>query len=120
MQATLENFRTLFPEFAAESDSRVEFALELAREQFCGSENGVLYLAAHTLCLWKSEGTGSETGSTETQGSGFATRQRVGDLEVQYSAPDKTSDADFMRTPYGRQFLNLKNALAKKLSVRVL
>ncbi len=120
MTATLENFRGLFPEFAdpVATDVQVNFALELAAEQHKCSDNAKLYLAAHTIQLWINEGVGGD-GTTETQGSGFAVRQKVGDLEAQYTAPKNTDDAYYMTTPYGRQYLALRNAANRKFAPRV-
>jgi hypothetical protein len=109
MEATLTNFRGLFPEFddPVATDTQVEFAIELAREIHRCSENAILYLAAHMVQLWTTEGTGSAQ-SDESQGSGFAVRQKVGDLEAQYTAPKNPDDAYYMRTSYGRQYLALR------------
>jgi hypothetical protein len=121
MDANLANFRGLFPEFDAPvaTDVQVEYSIELAREQHRCSENAILYLSAHQIALWTSEGTGSEF-SGENQGSGFASSQKVGDLQVTYTVPTNADDAYYARTSYGRQFLALKNAAGKKLSVRVI
>ena len=105
MQATLDSFRTLFPEFAAVPDAQVDFAFEVANEITCASDNAKLFLCAHIVSLRVNEGVGS-TGSEETQGSGFAVVQQVGDLRAEYVAP-RPEDADFARTPYGRQYLAL-------------
>lgn len=118
MEATTSNFKSLFPEFNSVDDAKVSFMLELAREQFNCSENAVLYLAAHMLSLDSNEDV-SGAGNDETQGSGFAVRQKVGDLEVQYVAPKDADDAYYMQTPYGRRFLALRNARKKIFPVRI-
>jgi len=124
MQATLANFRTLFPEFDAPvaTDAQVEFALELAAEQHRCSENAQLYLAAHTIQLWKEDGMLDGTGTTESETVGQILKEKVGDLEVSYSDISKTAeigDEYYKRTPYGRQYLALKEAAVKKFTPRV-
>jgi hypothetical protein len=120
MTADLATFRGLFPEFDAPiaTDVQVEYSLELAREQQGCSENAILWLSAHQIQLWTSEGTGTAL-SEENQGSGFASTQKVGDLSVTYTVPSNADDAYYARTSYGRQYLALKNAAGRKLSVGV-
>lgn len=122
MDATISNFRTLFPEFSSVDDAKVTFALELASEVHGCSENAQLFLAAHFIALDLAEGVGDEstsTGDIDTNGTGFAESQKVGDISVKYTTPEKSEDAEFMRTSYGRRFLSLRDAAKKKLTLRI-
>lgn len=124
MDATLANFRTLFPEFADPpfTDAKVQFYLELAVELHACSETAQLYIAAHLAALDNADGVGDENTNLDdinTSGEGFATQQKVGDLSVTYAAPASGSEADFARTAYGRRAWQLMTAAKTRLTVGV-
>lgn len=108
MEASIANFRALFPEFKDPpyDDAKVQFYLDLAAEIHSCSDTVTLYLAAHMAALDAVDGVGDENTDLEdinTAGEGFGTQQKVGDLSVTYAAPESGSDADLSRTPYGRR-----------------
>lgn len=122
---TVEDFRNSliggsFPEDPY-TDEIVQQYLDLAAEIHVCSANAQIYLAAHFMYLDSQMGT--NTGDVEeTEGSGFAVEQSVGDLKVKYlaSQSDKgMEDAEYMRTPYGRRYINLRDAALKKFTPRV-
>jgi len=111
MEATLSNFRTLFPEFddPVLSDSKVELYLEQASEIHSCSGTAQLYLAAHLAAMdLASDGQAPE--DAVTVGEGFAKTQKVGDLSLTLADLANPSDGEYMRTKYGRKYVQFRDA----------
>lgn len=111
----LADFRSLYPEFAAETDQRVQSMLDeavLFLDQCrwgCWYEKGLGLYAAHQLALSNalSGTTGGAAGSTSVAMASPVTSKRVGDVQVNMDSTnaEKQSENPFARTVYGQQYL---------------
>lgn len=107
-KATLNDFRSYFPEFATVSDSTVTFWMSEAEADIdfnrWGSfgKRGHLYLSAHNL---KMSLTRSNSGSSQYPISS----KSVGGLSVSFSVPVvDAADSEYASTAYGSKFLEYR------------
>lgn len=114
---TVAKFRELMPAFADEDkypDADIERWIERAKCAFnvciwgCSLEWGEANWIAHQLSL-----TGTEAVPPIARMS-FATSKRVGDTAVSYSEGIATAimKEPFLWTPYGQQYLSLRDSLS--------
>ena len=114
MTATVQGFRTLFPEFAANTDAQVQMQMDLALAEVNPElwdealyDYAVYYLTAHYLCLydWRVGIVvpGLPKPAEYATGVGAKIMKKVGDVQVQYSAEmlAKALDNPYLWTPYG-------------------
>lgn len=75
--------------------------------------DAIANLAAHLLAVYDPDGAISGSGG----GAGPITQQKTGDWSVSYAAPSSsggaTSDGSLSQTPWGREYLRLRNSRAK-------
>lgn len=102
-------FKTRFPEFASESDDRVQMFLDDAtifvNERVWGTrcDLGVAYLAAHLLAI-NNRGSGGA--------SGPVTSEKVGDLQRSYAAPTASNlDPTYASTTYGMEYVRIRKTI---------
>lgn len=108
MEINPTNFKEVFPEFASQSEARVQYFLDSAVEQISEAifeksyQRAVFFLAAHDLTM-------SDPSKAEKP---QVTSEKVGDVSVTYSAGYVVKDADnyFKQTQYGLQFLRLRDS----------
>lgn len=110
MAVNATSIKLRFPEFAAESDASIEFAIEEAGlhvDTATGTAWGtsanvaLSYLAAHYLMCSIARSTG---------GSGQAiASERIGEIAITYQTQQATtaSAGDFSSTDYGERYLSL-------------
>jgi hypothetical protein len=108
---------SIAPEYA--SDARGDTFLELAALQMNATAwgarypMGAAYLAAHMLTLADED---AEAGDGATAGA--VTGKGAGDLSISYGGPSggsvSATDALYMTTKYGREFLRLRGGLAAR------
>jgi len=108
LEPTLAEFRTIFSEFVAQSDARVQYYMDLAELQvgkivFGNSYAQAVYLlTAHSLTMM----------DPSRAQNGEKASEKVGDLAVSYSTSSgKSLDAELNQTQYGKQFIQMRNAL---------
>lgn len=91
------------PELASQSQARVDLFIEYARlfvnEEKWGSKAkfGIVLYACHLLTL------------STTDGRNQVTSEKVGELQVNYAAPQ--GDDELNQTPYGLMYKNLRKTL---------
>lgn len=113
MSASTDMFDAIAPELA-DSDRRDTF-LELAAARLTSGRWGsmyvqaVCYLAAHMLTL----SPAADDGSGASRAAGPVTSKGAGDLSIAYGSVSpgtiSMSDAALLTTPYGREFLAIRN-----------
>jgi hypothetical protein len=103
MATTPSELKKIFPEFANEPNSRLNFFINAAvtrlnPDAFCDKyDQAVCFLSAHLLTLSNRAGQG-----------GSVTSEKVGDLARSYSAPKGASDgSSYSSTSYGQMFEDL-------------
>lgn len=114
------SFKTRFPEFAAESDPRIQLFIDdsviILNSVYWGEKYdlGLYYLTAHYLVLANK----SEAGSITSAGGAIAGRT-VDGVSVTYTTaqPKNESDAIYMTTTYGQRYLTLRKTLGIPASV---
>jgi hypothetical protein len=105
---TPAEFKIRFPEFATESDDRVQMFLDDAalsvseRAWSTKYDLGLAYLAAHLLAS-------ANRGSAGV--SGPVTSEKVGDLQRSYAAASSNIDATYSTTGYGIEFIRLRKTI---------
>ena len=114
MEATAENIKSLFPEFSAVSDQRIDNFVEIAKlsvaEKVWGSSfgTGVSYLTAHLL---KRAGVGGGV-QGGTSNPGTVSSEKVGELQRSYALPNfsggSAEDGLLSTTSYGIEYLRLR------------
>jgi hypothetical protein len=115
MAISVADFKIFFPEFATESDARIEVFLNAAElrvsEKVFKSSYAlvIFYLAAHMLSVAKN----SEAGGGFGQGTkGSISAEKVGDLSISYGSnpnnPSVGASAEIASTIYGRAYLQLR------------
>lgn len=115
----LSEFKEFFPEFDNPKfpDNRIKLHLRLAAELVSKDKWGETYsygvslIAAHRLSL--SQSAALSDGSVNVNSDLIATSKNVGGVSVSYASPLATTstagDAYWNSTPYGRQFLALRD-----------
>lgn len=107
MAVTPADIKTLFPEFAAESDARIQLLLDQALLSVNASvwgnkaDFGIQYLTAHLLTVLNRGGGGA---------SGPITSEKVGDLQRSYASSGAVTH-ELGSTGYGLEFLRLRRSL---------
>ncbi len=110
---TPSEFKTQFPEFAAETDERVQFFVDRAAPYFDVERWGDLYpdgvanYVAHELALAKAQ---TALGGSVQVMTNDTISKKVGDVQVTKDAGllAKQADNPFYRTLYGQQYLYLR------------
>jgi len=110
---TPSEFKTQFPEFATETDARVQIFIDRAMPHFDVErwddlyQDGVAYYVAHEMTL--SNVQTAQGGSVQALTNDNTTK-RVGDVQVTKDAGllAKQSDNPFYRTLYGQKYLYLR------------
>ena len=123
---TPSTVRAKYPEFseaAGYSDAIIGFKGEIALELYQGSDLALLFLTCHLLAL-KSEYDSARDPDEEDPalqlvqpdgGSGVVFSEGVTGQRVQYERQiNREGDSFYLTTPWGRQFLELKNVRRKK------
>ena len=113
------SFKTRFPEFAAESDPRIQLFIDdsviILNSTYWGEKYnlGLYYLTAHYLVLANK----SEAGSITSKGA-LASRT-VDGTSVNYNrvTPTDESDSYYAYTTYGQKYLALRKTLGVPASV---
>lgn len=113
------SFKVRFPEFSAESDSRIQVFIDdsvvLLNSVYWGTKYdlGLYYLTAHYLALANK----SEAGSITSNGQ--ISSRSVDGASVGYShpTPANESDAYYASTSYGQRYLALRRNLGVPASV---
>lgn len=96
-------FQSIFPQFASEGSTRVQFFLNLAANEMDQTAWGALfdagqgYLAAHLLSV------------ANMSASGAVSSRKTDELQISYRAPG--GDSALSLTPYGAQYLELLHSL---------
>lgn len=109
------SFKVRFPEFASESDPRIQLFIDdsviILNSVYWGEKYdlGLSYLTAHYLTL----ANRSEAGSISSGGGAVASRN-VDGVAVTYTTaqPANESDAYYLTTTYGQRYLALRKTLA--------
>lgn len=107
------DFKTRFPEYAAESDARIQMFIDdsvvILNETYWGEKYnlGLYYLTAHYLSLAQKTEAGSITSTAPIAG------RAVDGASVSYtnSSIDDQSDAYYSSTSYGQRYLALRKNL---------
>lgn len=109
----LADFRVRFPEFAADEDVRIIMYIEDAQSIFNCCDKAIIYLAAHLLTLDNASGAGS-TGGEDDGGNGVVASETVGRVSTSYvnQSAAGSKDVYYETTPYGRRYIQLRNACA--------
>ena len=103
---TPEQFKTRFPEFQAQADPVVAFAIEEAYALTDVVELATYYAIAHVLKL-------KEVRDDDEDLPGEITENKVGPITTKHKAQAKTArQVYFTRTEYGRQVLALESRSA--------
>lgn len=111
MAVTAKQIKDCFAEFAGLSDALVDkWRLQAERRvnlvQWGNkSDDAILWLTAHLLKLEKQLSIGG------TAAAGPIERKKVGDIEVEYKVPEKSSDSFLATTSYGQYFIDLKTGI---------
>ena len=103
-------------------DATVSLWLGIAETRHTASTWGAMY--TYAMCWWAAHRIATQPGYTgpgavASGASGPLVSQKDGDLSRTYAAPasvgaaDGGSDADFMRTSWGRQYLDTRNSRAE-------
>lgn len=120
MDATLANFRALFPEFAPVTDPRAQLFLDLAAEELSAPAWGVKYgeaaltFAAHLLSLSETRGasaTSSASGAVLVPQAGAIQSATAENLTVAFAASVRGKSANeewLSQTPFGQAFAALR------------
>lgn len=113
-------FRTRFPEFITQPDSRLLMYLGDALHIHALCETAVLYLASHLLTIDNDTGAGS-IGASMDGGDGEVLSESAGEVSASYKSQSaKEKDVFYMSTAYGRRYVALRNACpGYKFSVRI-
>jgi hypothetical protein len=109
MNPTLEEFLTIFPEFAS-MGAKANFFYPLALDQVATNQFGNSYAYAVYLL------TAHMMTSLTSAGSGIKTSERVGDVAISYHIID--NEEELSSTKYGIEFLRLRKS--KVISTLVL
>ncbi len=120
-ETLLPLFRIRFPEFIAVEDPTVLMYLGDALSIFNCNDTATQYLAAHFLVLDIDSGAGS-TGGDVDGGSDNVVSESVGAISTTWktSNTEKASDIEYETTPYGRRYMQFRNATpAYRVSMRV-
>lgn len=116
MEANASTVKSLFPEFSAVSDARIENFIEVAKlsvSEKSWKESygvGVSYLTAHLLKRAGSGG-GVQGGSSN---AGVIASEKVGELQRTYAQTNVSSSAEdsiLATTSYGVEYLRLRRQL---------
>jgi hypothetical protein len=113
MAITPASFKTLFPEFAAEDDARIQIfideAVTVLNESYWGTkyDYGLYYYTAHTLAL----ATITEDGSIGSMG--LIGSKGVDGTSISYTnaTPNSQSENYWASTSYGQKYLQLMDSL---------
>lgn len=120
---TPAEFKARFPEFANETDQRVQLFIDDAAPHFDVSRwddlypAGVAYFVAHEMALANAQS--AQGGSVMAMTNDTLTK-KVGDVQVTKDTGllNKQADNPFMRTMYGQKYLYLRRQVgAGALSV---
>lgn len=105
MSSILDLLKAIAPEASDKPDVFLQTLIDIAKPQVCISKNkkinnlAIAYLAAHMNSI------GNRGGS----GVGAVTSEREGDLARSFGVSGNVRDAALGQTPYGLEFLRLKN-----------
>ena len=110
---TPSEFKTQFPEFASESDARVQLFIDRAAPYFDVDRwgalypDGVAYYVAHELTLANAQT--AQGGGVQAMTNDNLTK-KVGDVQVTKDTGllNKQADNPFYRTLYGQKYLFLR------------
>lgn len=110
---TPTEFKTQFPEFASETDARVQLFIDKAAPHFDVDRWGDLYadgaanFVAHSLALANAQT--AQGGAVQAMTNDNLTK-KVGDVQVAKDTGllNKQADNPFYRTLYGQQYLYLR------------
>lgn len=117
MAATAKQVQEKFPEFAQETEARLDVFLADALNDVAPTEwgsdtdNAQMLLAAHLLC------TIGNAGGNAAVEPGAVKKEKVGDVATEWavaspSATAGTSEEDHLKaTSYGREFLRIKRRI---------
>lgn len=117
---TPAEFKTRFPEFASETDARVQILLDDAAPAFevdrwdTYYSAGVSNYVAHKLAVANAQAAGGTAGLLADD----KTMKKVGDLQVQRSeaALLRKMDDPFMTTTYGQEYRRLMKLVGAGIS----
>lgn len=110
---TPSEFKTLFPEFAAETDERVQLFIDRAAPHFDVARwgdlypDGVAYFVANELAMANAQT--AQGGSVQAMTNDILTK-KVGDVQVTRDSGllNKQADNPLYRTVYGQRYLYLR------------
>lgn len=110
---TPSEFKTQFPEFAAETDARVQLFIDRAAPYFDVDRwgdlypDGVAYYVAHELTLANAQA--AQGGSVQALTNDTLTK-KVGEVQITKDTGllNKQADNPFFRTLYGQKYLYLR------------
>lgn len=126
MDATLANFRALFPEFAPVSDPRVQLFVDLAAEELDAPAWGVKYgdavltFGAHLLSLSDTRAasaTATAAGAVLVPQAGAIQSATAENLTVSFAASvrGKSANEEWLgQTPYGQAFAALRRRVLSR------
>ena len=117
--------RERFPEFneaAGYTDAIIGFKGEIAQELYQGSDLALLFLTCHLLALKSEYDSAVDPDEEEDMrvvqpdgGAGVVFSEGVTGQRVQYERQiNREGDGFYLTTPWGRQFLELKNVRRKR------
>jgi len=114
---TPAEFKERMPEFAGESDTRVQSIIDRAAPYFNVERwgtlypDGLAYWIAHNIALASAIAANPAAATGDLTGTEVGRTKRVGEASVQVSKSEamllKQADSPFMRTLYGQQYLYL-------------
>lgn len=115
---TPSEFKTLFPEFSAETDARVQLFIDRAAPHFDVERwgdlypDGVAYFVGHELALANAQA--AQGGSVQAQTNDTLTK-KVGEVQITKDTGllNKQADNPFFRTLYGQKYLYLRKQAGK-------
>ena len=105
MSVTAIQLKKLAPEFCDWDNARLQMFIRMAERQVnervfgCTYEDAVSFLSLHMATMFNREGTG-----------GAVTSEKVGDLQVNYAAPNSDTKSNLFSTSYGQMFWDLMTA----------
>lgn len=115
MEPTLSQFREIFTEFSSESDSKIEYWMNQAKNQVSSTAFGDSY--AHAVYLVTSHYLIINDPARAQNGA--ISSEKAGDLSVTYKTGENINDGfgEFRQTQYGLQYITLVKSCVMTVNV---
>lgn len=118
MAASVDIFKSMFPEFCSVDDNTVELWLNEANDYLDANawgdcfDRACLYYTAHELSIAMERKNNAQAGGA---GGGIVQSASAGGLNVTYAVPNfatqgSIDEVAYARTPYGTKYLQLRDS----------